>query len=39
VIDGTVMNGATGKPQAGATVTLFRVGQNGPEMIDPRPVL
>ena len=33
-IDGTVINGATGKPQAGATVTLFRVGQNGPEMIE-----
>ena len=33
-IDGTVINGATGKPQAGATVTLFRVGQNGPELIE-----
>lgn len=33
-IDGTVINGATGKPQAAATVTLFRVGQNGPEMIE-----
>ncbi len=32
-IDGTVMNGTSGKPQPGATVTLFRVGQNGPESI------
>ena len=33
-IDGTIINGASGKPQAGATVTLFKVGQNGPEMIE-----
>ena len=33
-IDGTIQNGATGKPQAGATVTLFKVGRNGPEMIE-----
>lgn len=33
-IDGTVMNGTTGKPQAGATVTLYRVGGNGPEAIE-----
>lgn len=33
-IDGTIVNGASGKPQAGATVTLFKVGQNGPEMIE-----
>ncbi len=33
-IDGTIVNGATGKPQPGATVTLFKVGQNGPEMME-----
>ncbi|MDQ6678775.1 MAG: carboxypeptidase-like regulatory domain-containing protein [Acidobacteriota bacterium] len=32
-IDGVVTNGTTGKPQAGATVTLFRVGGNGPESL------
>ncbi|MCU1261702.1 MAG: hypothetical protein JWO80_4587 [Bryobacterales bacterium] len=32
-IDGVVMNGTTGKPQVNATVTLYRVGQNGPESI------
>ncbi len=32
-VDGTVVNGTTGKPQPGTTVTLFRVGQNGPESI------
>jgi hypothetical protein len=32
-IDGTVINGSTGKPQAGATVTLYKVGGNGPESI------
>lgn len=32
-IDGTVRNGTTDKPQPGATVTLYRVGQNGPESI------
>lgn len=33
-IDGTVMNGTTGKPQANATVTLYKVGQNGPESLE-----
>jgi hypothetical protein len=33
-IDGVIVNGATGKPQPGATVTLFKVGQNGPEMLE-----
>ena len=33
-IDGIVTNGTTGKPQANATVTLFRVGQNGPETLE-----
>ena len=33
-IDGVVTNGTTGKPQANATVTLFRVGQNGPETLE-----
>src|SRR5579862_477021 len=32
-IDGTVINGTTGKPQPNATVTLFKVGGNGPESI------
>src|SRR5579871_1821355 len=32
-IDGTVINGTTGKPQANATVTLYKVGGNGPESI------
>ena len=32
-VDGTVMNGTVGKPQAGATVTLFKLGQAGPESI------
>ena len=32
-VDGTIINGATGKPQAGATVTLYKVGGNGPESI------
>jgi hypothetical protein len=31
--DGTVFNGTKNKPQAGATVSLFRVSQNGPEML------
>ena len=29
-IEGTVMNGSTGKPQPNATVTLYKVGGNGP---------
>ncbi len=33
-IDGTVTNGTTGKPQAGATVTLFQPTQEGPQFID-----
>lgn len=34
-IDGVVLNGATGKPQAGATVTLFRLASaNGPEALE-----
>src|ERR1043166_6214905 len=32
-IDGVIMNGTTGKPQANATVTLYKVGGNGPESI------
>jgi hypothetical protein len=33
-IDGTVTNRTTGKPQAGATVTLFKITQNGPESLE-----
>jgi hypothetical protein len=34
-VDGIVLNGATGKPQPGATVTLFRLGSaNGPEALE-----
>jgi hypothetical protein len=33
-IDGVVINRTTGQPQAGATVALFNLGQNGPEQID-----
>jgi hypothetical protein len=33
-VTGTVINGTTGKPQAGATVGLNRLGQNGIELID-----
>ncbi len=34
-IEGIVLNGATGKPQAGATVTLFRLASaNGPEALE-----
>jgi hypothetical protein len=33
-VDGVVINGTTGKPQAGATVTLFRVGAAGPESLE-----
>jgi hypothetical protein len=32
-IDGTVINGTTGKPQPNATVTLYKVGGNGPESL------
>ncbi len=30
-VTGTVMNGTTGQPQAGITVSLLRMGPNGPE--------
>jgi len=33
-IDGTVFNQTLGKPQAGATVTLYKLGQAGPEQIE-----
>lgn len=33
-IDGTVVNQTLGKPQAGATVTLYKLGQAGPEQIE-----
>jgi len=33
-IDGIVTNGSSGKPQAGATVTLFQPTQQGPQFID-----
>jgi len=33
-IDGRVVNQTTGKPQAGATVTLYKLGQAGPEQIE-----
>ena len=33
-IDGTVVNQTTGKPQPGATVTLYKLGQAGPEQIE-----
>jgi hypothetical protein len=33
-ISGIVLNGSTDKPQPGATVTLFKVGGNGPETIE-----
>jgi hypothetical protein len=33
-VDGTVTNGTSGKPQAGATVTLFQPTQQGPQFID-----
>ena len=32
-VDGTVQNGTSGKAQAGATVSLFNLTQNGPQMI------
>jgi hypothetical protein len=32
-IDGTVHNASKDKPQAGATVSLFRITSNGPEML------
>jgi len=33
-VDGTVVNGKTGKPQPNTTVSLFRVGANGPESLE-----
>ena len=33
-VDGTVINKTTGKPQAGATVTLYKLGQAGMESIE-----
>lgn len=33
-VDGTVQNGSTGKPQAGATVTIYQFGAGGPEPIE-----
>jgi hypothetical protein len=33
-IDGTVVNQTIGKPQSGATVTLYKLSQNGPEQIE-----
>jgi hypothetical protein len=33
-IDGRVINQTLGKPQAGATVTLYKLGQAGPEQIE-----
>jgi hypothetical protein len=33
-VDGRVVNQTTGKPQAGATVTLYKIGQAGPEAIE-----
>ncbi len=32
-VDGTVVNRSTGKPQAGAVVTLFKLTQAGPQLI------
>jgi hypothetical protein len=33
-VDGTVMNRTTGKPQPGATVTLYKLGENGLESVE-----
>jgi len=33
-VDGVVMNRTTGKPQPGATVTLYKLGQNGLESVE-----
>jgi hypothetical protein len=33
-VDGVVVNQTTGKPQPGATVTLFQTSQEGPQFID-----
>lgn len=34
VVNGTVLNQSTGKPQPGATVTLYKLGQAGPESLE-----
>ena len=33
-VDGTVINRTSGKPEAGATVTLYKLGQSGPEFLE-----
>src|SRR5712672_4052334 len=33
-VDGTVTNRTTGKPQAGATITLYKLGENGLESVE-----
>jgi len=33
-VSGTVLNRTAGKPQAGAMVGFYKVGQNGPELVD-----
>ena len=33
-VDGTVINKTTGKPQAGATVTLYKFGSAGMESVE-----
>ncbi len=33
-VDGVVVNASTGKPQGGATVSLFQVTKDGPQMVD-----
>src|ERR1700680_2962050 len=33
-IDGTVINRTSGKPQPGATITLYKITQNGPESLE-----
>ncbi len=33
-VDGTIVNGTTGKPQAGATVTLLQITSAGPQVVN-----
>ncbi len=33
-VDGTVVNQTTGQPEPGASISLFRLSQNGPELMD-----
>jgi|HubBroStandDraft_1064217.scaffolds.fasta_scaffold11057_5 hypothetical protein len=33
-VDGTVINRTTGQPQSGVTVTLYKLGQSGPESVE-----